>query len=129
MLRLLVLCLAAVTFVRPVQGEKKRKADAPTQDAITQGCVVVSDIRSHRMGWRVGPGLDALVHNGCGRPISVTVFIAYYDAEGVQFASSSESANMAPVSDWRFRHVPFGEERLARFRSGKVISVSLMPLS
>jgi hypothetical protein len=120
-----ILFAAAQALISMPMDARKKERPA-TQEPIVKGCIQISEIRSHRMGLTVGPGLDAMVDNGCDGPMRIIVSIAYYDNSEIQFKNGRESATVAPGTRWQLQHRIFDDEDARRLKTARIIGVTVI---
>lgn len=125
-----IILLLAVIAIQPlVLAEKKPrkvpKPDPPTQANITKECLTVADIHS-RYNRFADAYLVANVINGCSGPVSVSITVAYYNKDGIQFDTGYSFATIAPGSTWRLIHTPILDGDKLNWRIGKIVSISAL---
>jgi hypothetical protein len=117
-----------------VSGAKKPKPPKPpSQPSITEGCVTVFDIYSHKLGIFSGitspePGVEAKIRNECNVPVDVSVSVGYFDSAGTQFGDGIENVTVGASAVYSFYHEAglYGLDQ-ARLKTAKIISVRAYP--
>jgi hypothetical protein len=95
--RLVELVGLSALLVIGVPIDAKKPAPKPTQNPITQDCVVVDNIVD-RYGMQAE--LTALVHNNCDASADVSVYVAFFDGQGQQLDDGSAGQNVAAHATW-----------------------------
>lgn len=79
---------------------KHRTPPPPDQPDIVKGCLVVSDIHSHKFGWTSSAGVSAVATNNCDSAVEVFIRAAYFNADGYQFKDDIASETIAAHAKW-----------------------------
>jgi hypothetical protein len=122
---------AALTesFAGPPAKETGRTSSSSTQADIKEGCILVTNISSHKLVLLSGiatpvPAIGATVTNACTRAMSISLNIGYFNSTGKQFGQGIELVTVARGERRNIYHVPrINGSQQARLRTEKIISV------
>jgi hypothetical protein len=97
-------------------------------EPIIKGCVTITGTQ-YRGSTRIGPAsLRGLVQSRCSGPVVVSITIAYYDGQDLQFETGAETATVAPGTTWRFNHIPIQPKNQAALRYAKIVNVLVVQM-